>query len=135
MKITPKSRIDNILKRYPDSAAVLEWYNLDLDPEESQVRLEDLATDWNIDLDELVENLQASVDGTWGADEDDDDDGNEDDDDDFDDGMDGEEEEEEAFTEDGDDDFEDDEDDFEEGGGEEEEAEEPETAAAPDEDE
>lgn len=103
MQVELSTRIALLLKRVPDIEDVLAWYGLDVDPEDVEVTIEDLARMNRLDPDELVDDLQATVDER---------DGDEDEevDDDLEDGLD-EDEAEEAEEDDEDvDDLDEDED-------------------------
>lgn len=103
MQVERSTRIALLLKRVPDIEDVLAWYGLDVDPEDVEVTIEDLARMNRLDPDELVDDLQATVDER---------DGDEDEevDDDLEDGLD-EDEAEEAEEDDEDvDDLDEDED-------------------------
>lgn len=82
MQVERSTRIALLLKRVPDIEDVLAWYGLDVDPEDVETTIEDLARMNRLDPDELVDDLQATVDERDG-------DEDEDADDDLDDGLDG----------------------------------------------
>lgn len=62
MQVERSTRIALLLKRVPDIEDVLAWYGLDVDPEDVEVTIEDLARMNRLDPDELVDDLQATVD-------------------------------------------------------------------------
>ena len=62
MQVERSTRIALLLKRVPDIEDVLAWYGLDVDPEDMEVTIEDLARMNRLDPDELVDDLQATVD-------------------------------------------------------------------------
>lgn len=84
MQVERSTRIALLLKRVPDIEDVLAWYGLDVDPEDMEVTIEDLARMNRLDPDELVDDLQATVDERDG-------DEDEEGEDDLDDGLDDEE--------------------------------------------
>ena len=103
MQVERSTRIALLLKRVPDIEDVLAWYGLDVDPEDVEVTIEDLARMNRLDPDELVDDLQATVDER---------DGDEDEevDDDLEDGLEEDEAEEAEDDEEDVDDLEEDED-------------------------
>ncbi len=62
MQVERSTRIALLLKRVPDIEEVLAWYGLDVDPEDLEVTIEDLARVNRLDPDELVDDFQAIVD-------------------------------------------------------------------------
>ena len=68
--VEKKTLITNLFKRVPEIQDVLTWYGLDIDLEDKDVTIEDLARTNRLDPDELVDDLQATVDESDGDSED-----------------------------------------------------------------
>lgn len=62
MNVARTTRVAFLLKRYPDVEEVFAWFGLDVDTEDVVLTLEDIARLNRLDVDELVDDLQATVD-------------------------------------------------------------------------
>lgn len=74
MNVDRTTRVAFLLKRYPDVEEVLAWYGLDVDTEDVVQTLEDIARSNRLDVDELVDDLQVTVDESDAPEDGDDDD-------------------------------------------------------------
>lgn len=73
MNVERTTRIAILLRRVPDVEDVLAWYGLEIDPEDNTATIEEIARANRIDPDELVDDLQVTVnESAEEADEDDD---------------------------------------------------------------
>lgn len=75
MNVERTTRIAILLRRVPDVEDVLAWYGLEIDPDDNTATIEEIARANRIDPDELVDDLQVTVnESAEEADEDDDND-------------------------------------------------------------
>lgn len=74
MNVDRTTRVAFLLKRYPDVEEVFAWFGLDVDTEDVVLTLEDIARSNRLDVDELVDDLQATVDESDAPEDGDDDD-------------------------------------------------------------
>jgi hypothetical protein len=76
MNVERVTRVALLLKRCPNVEEVFAWFGLEVDDEDLTLTVEDLARLNRLDVDELVDDLQATVDESDtpedGDDEDDD---------------------------------------------------------------
>lgn len=62
MNVERTTRVAFLFKRYPSVEEVFAWFGLDVDIEDLVLTLEDIARSNRLDVDELVDDLQATVD-------------------------------------------------------------------------
>ncbi|MEL6341778.1 MAG: hypothetical protein AAFV53_01500 [Myxococcota bacterium] len=88
MRIKAGTRVRKMLRAYPQLEDVLGWHDIEVDDDVQSMSLRKVCLELGLDLDELLDDIQASLrdsagDG-WPVDEDlDDDEGDDDDEDDY----------------------------------------------------
>jgi hypothetical protein len=61
MQVTASTRIGFLLKRYPGVEKLFHWYGLEIEELVKEDNLRELSWEHRIDLDELIDDLQAVV--------------------------------------------------------------------------
>lgn len=61
MNVTEKSRIKTVLRRFPTAEDALGWYGIESDGFDPSTTVDDVAREYQMDVDDLIGDLQAHV--------------------------------------------------------------------------
>ena len=62
MQVTENTRIRALLRRFPSTVDLFGWYGIEIEDFDSDTTVRDVAWEHRVELDDLVGDLQASVD-------------------------------------------------------------------------
>jgi hypothetical protein len=62
MKVRNNTQIKNLFSRFPSIEEVFSWHSIDLDDDAFEMTLEEIALEYDIDLEEFLLELQTHLD-------------------------------------------------------------------------